>query len=159
MAFLLLPNHVDASGSGLRGLGMKMYSETVCADVCRTCFIASRLSCTANTGKTSPQCYATSTAFQTSMAYCISTHCKEPSLGKIEDYWRNLLAGSTAGPLVAPNRTYGETLKSITTSPSIMVKYGKPLNETSLVDEDKYNAYMNTMLTNEADEYRHSYFA
>ena len=150
-------------GHGLRGLGLHQVDDFVCASICRTCFASSALNCsTIKSGKatSTPQCYVNDYAFSTSLAYCISTHCyTNITLGRIEDYWRNLMPGTANGKAVLANTTYSETLKNVTTRPTVKNKFGTPLNKTSLVDEDKYTAYYRQMMRNQDVEQHSSYFA
>ena len=152
-------------GHGLRGVGITIYGDNLCAAVCRTCLDTSTLKCSTLASSdghaaTSARCYSTDNSFQTSLAYCISTYCHIPSLGQLEDYWQMSLTGDSDNEkLNVPSMTYAEALKSIAVPPTVEAKNNTLLNETSLVAENTYQAYYDAMSLTQEYEFRNGRLA
>jgi len=89
-----------------------------------------------------PQCYATNDFFLQSMAWCISTHCKDVPVAKLEEYWAIDLVGRKANQ-AAPKWSYQESLFKVTEPPTEIADPEEILNTTTLVDEESYQSNYN----------------
>ncbi|KAI1089572.1 hypothetical protein F5B19DRAFT_485143 [Rostrohypoxylon terebratum] len=100
---------------------------------------------------TPPSCHATDDNFLHSMAYCISTHCHDVSLTRLEHYWEYFLVGrSPKQP--TPKEPYSIALLHADPPPKTIVDSQALLNTTTLVDEELYlGAYNSLLLCEETD--------
>ncbi|KAI1441990.1 hypothetical protein F5Y02DRAFT_410403 [Annulohypoxylon stygium] len=106
---------------------------------------------------TSPNCYATDDNFLRSMAYCISTHCRDVSQTRLEHYWEYFLVGrSPKQP--TPKEPYSVALLHADPPPKAIVESRAFLNTTTLVDEEIYSASYNSLVLGEEIETRQSNF-
>lgn len=138
---------------GLIGYGIRMY-DPGCAFACRDTVTSWMLDCgDAGTGGSShhadmemetpsPLCYATNDPFLQTLALCISMHCKDSSVSKLESWWEQYVAGRQPGqPL--PKISYQTALGNVKNVPTAIASEDLALNETSLVDEDAWLANYN----------------
>ncbi|KAF2007501.1 hypothetical protein P154DRAFT_614840 [Amniculicola lignicola CBS 123094] len=140
-------------GHGLIGYGTKMY-DPPCAYACRDLSTGWMLDCgddhEAGQGHhsdmematPSPNCYATNDPFLQTLAWCISTHCQNVKMSKLEKYWKMNVAGrQQVQP--SPKYSYQVALARVTEPPTEIVDSEAVLNTTSLVDEESYVASFN----------------
>lgn len=128
-------------GHGLIGYGINMY-QPFCASGCRDSIKKATLNCTPpmvhgamgghSMATTSPECYATDDAFLTTLAYCVSQHCNDLPVWKIEKWWKANVAGNQESQ-PDPKWTYQETLARIITPPVTTYIAKSALNATNLV--------------------------
>ena len=135
------PNH------GLIGYGISMYKPR-CAYACRDVLSSSTLNCSEHMhmsegmemhmgSETSPECYAGDDAFLQTLAYCMSTHCQNVAVWRLERYWNmNVVGKQAAQPL--PKATYQQTLANMTTNPVSPVVMGEDLNQAMMVSDEDY---------------------
>lgn len=140
-------------GHGLIGYGITMY-QPGCAFACRDTISSATLSCTpadehmdmagmeSMSAKTSPECYATDDIFLETLAYCVSSHCKDVPVWELEKWWKMNVAGNKV-PQPDPKWTFGETLARVTNKPTEILVGENPLNKTSLVTEEDWLANYN----------------
>ncbi|KAF2210465.1 hypothetical protein CERZMDRAFT_60697 [Cercospora zeae-maydis SCOH1-5] len=132
-----------------------MYKPT-CATACRDS-VSNPLNCNGTTDhnhmmkrmggmsmeKPSPECYATSDRFLQSVAYCISQHCQDIEIWKIEQWWSRRIPGSTPGQ-PQPKETYQEALADVIIPPNVTIPTGEMLmDENTLVLYDTWLANYN----------------
>ncbi|KAF2873527.1 ferric reductase like transmembrane component-domain-containing protein [Massariosphaeria phaeospora] len=142
--------HVSSGreGKGFIGYGITMY-DPVCAYACRDTVSAWMLDCgDAGSGghshhsamemeTPSPLCYATNDPFLQTLAWCISTHCKDVPISKLEQYWELNVAGRQSEQ-PSPKYSYQTALAMVTEPPTTVVDPEEILDVTSLVDEESY---------------------
>ncbi|SMR55512.1 unnamed protein product [Zymoseptoria tritici ST99CH_1A5] len=156
------------AGSGFIGYGITMYKPS-CAFACRDAFVGYMLECSTDASPhlskrmsmgsmsgmvTTPECYATDDAFLQSMAYCISTHCSDVPIWRLEKWWATRLTGRGAN-LPQPKQAYSATLAHVTTPPNSTIAKGGFLNQTGLVDEHAWLANFNADNIFEVNEINH----
>jgi hypothetical protein len=88
---------------------------------------------------TSPDCYATDTAYLTTLAYCMSTHCdpeREPTWRR-EKFWSTRVTGDES---VLPKWDYTTALAEVKETPTVVYNASSPdvLEQTVLVSEASY---------------------
>ena len=125
------------------GYGFWWYDPN-CAFSCHDAISAAMLNCTnmgdmGHMGPTSPQCYATDTAYLTTLAYCMKTHCDDDDVPtyKREDFWATKFTGD---PDVMPMWDYATSLAMVKKPPTI--EYNSTagvLNQTMLVSQEDYD--------------------
>ncbi|KAK5690199.1 hypothetical protein LTR97_012387 [Elasticomyces elasticus] len=81
----------------------------------------------------SPICKTTNDIYLQSLAYCISTHCQDIELWKVEQWWQLNVAGRSVVQPV-PNRSLVVP---------VLKGYDEPLTGVSLADEETYLATYN----------------
>jgi len=137
-------------GHGLIGYGIVMYKPP-CAHACRDTISISALNCSTmsmddkggmagmdmGTSTTEPECYATDDTYLQTLAYCISTHCKDVTTWELEKFWTTYAVGRMMGQ-PQPKESYQEALSKVTSAPTQTLVSGDALNQTSLVTEDDY---------------------
>ncbi|KAI1142018.1 hypothetical protein F5Y05DRAFT_402040 [Hypoxylon sp. FL0543] len=148
-----------------------MYNPT-CAYACHDSLSSYQLSCSipggdsghhhmGDTGRpmftTSPDCYATDDNFLRSISYCISTHCPDVSISKLEHYWETSLIGRSPDQ-PTPKEPYTIALLHADPPPNTTADPMKPLNSTTLVSEQVYLGVYNALLYFEQMETRQSTF-
>ena len=148
---------------GLIGYGISMYNP-LCAFACRDVLSTSMLNCsvpmdTSDMGMdmgsaTSPECYATDDAFLQSLAYCISTHCRDAAVWDLERYW-SANAPGTERTQPSPKASYQQTLANIDTEPTGTIVIGEDLNKTMAVSHEDYEASYNAQGVFEKMEIKH----
>ena len=99
---------------------------------------------------TSSECWANSTPYLTSLAWCFKTKCAEFAVpvSKLERFWETDATGQTsAGVKVVPAKwSYAETLTHIEEPPTFrLAATDVDLNQTSLVNERVYLAQWNIL--------------
>ncbi|KAK5722785.1 hypothetical protein LTR15_006018 [Elasticomyces elasticus] len=90
----------------------------------------------------SPKCKTTNDIYLQSLAYCISTHCKDIELWKVEQWWQLNVAGRSVVQPV-PKYSYHEALDRVVTPPNATTPSDEPLTGVSLADEETYLATYN----------------
>lgn len=164
---LLVSSMVSAGrpGHGLIGYGISMYNP-LCAYTCRDVLSSSTLKCSEpmdmsggmgmemDMGDTSPECYATDDAFLETLAYCMSTHCQNVALWRLEKYWIMNVAGTQPNQ-PAPKATYQQTLAKITSRPTNTLVVGENLNQTMITSDKDYAASYNAHGVFEETERNH----
>jgi len=139
----------------LPGYGFSWY-DLVCGFACNSIISGATLVCTATehshghshgSGPTSPDCYATDTAYLTTLAYCMSTHCdplKEPTWRR-EKFWSMRVTGDES---VLPKWAYTTALAEINAPPTAVYNASSPdvLNQTVLVSQGSYEMQSNFMV-------------
>lgn len=139
-------------GHGFIGYGISMY-DPLCAYTCRDTLSTSMLACSEHMdmgmdmsmdmgSDTSPDCYATDDSFLQTLAYCISTHCHDLPIWRLERYWAMNVAG-TLPHQPMPKATYQQTLQNITTRPTITLLTGQDLDKAMIVASGDYEASYN----------------
>ncbi|RDL36018.1 uncharacterized protein BP5553_06630 [Venustampulla echinocandica] len=154
------------AGHGLVGYGITMYNPP-CAFACRSAISSSPLNCTESSldmpghsmmamgsGETTPECYATDDVFLQTLAWCVSSYCKDIPTWKLEKYWKMNVAGIAA---VQPDakESYQQALAKVSSVPTETLVSGDPLNKTSLVSNDDYMTNWNAMIAFEGVEGSH----
>jgi hypothetical protein len=104
--------------------------------------------------ETTPECYATDDAFLQTLAWCMSTHCKDVPVWSLEEYWKMNVAGRMEVQ-PDPKDTYQETLAKMKVAPTETLVNGNPLNKTSLISEDDYLSNLNSLAGFEDSEIKH----
>lgn len=129
------------------GYGFRWY-DPVCGFACNNAIASAPLSCTSTEssgghshmlGPTSPECYASDTAFLTTLAYCMSATCdpiKVPTWQR-EKFWVTEVTGD---PAVEPKWDYSTTLKEVRERPTVEFNSSSrsTLNQTVLVSKVTY---------------------
>ncbi|KAK4975489.1 hypothetical protein LTR42_004700 [Elasticomyces elasticus] len=90
----------------------------------------------------SPICKTTNDIYLQSLAYCISMHCQDIELWKVEQWWQLNVAGRSAVQ-PAPKYSYHEALDRVVTPPNATTPSDEPLTGVSLADEETYLATYN----------------
>ncbi|KAF2841328.1 hypothetical protein M501DRAFT_989858 [Patellaria atrata CBS 101060] len=129
------------------GYGFSWY-DPACGFACNNAISSAPLSCTSTehghshhgSGPTSPECYASDSAYLTTLAYCIKSNCdpaKVPTW-KREKYWATKVI---SGASVAPKWDYSRALEEIIEEPTVEYNSssGAVLNETMLVPMASYD--------------------
>lgn len=167
---LLLPLAVQGSsgrpGYGLIGYGISMYKPP-CAYACKDS-ISNPLNCDEHADhhmrvvrrmsgmdmeKPSPECHASNEPYLQTLAYCMSTHCEDVEVWKLERFWKMNVAGRALHQ-PSPKMTYQEALESIDEAPSKVTPAEEMLHGVSLVDEETYLSSFNGDHTFEIHEGR-----
>ncbi|KAK3379111.1 ferric reductase-like transmembrane component [Lasiosphaeria ovina] len=140
----------------LVGYGNLPY-DPLCAESCLRSFTSYMLACpdTLDSGHGSdmsmmstsaPSCYAASTPFLTSVAWCMSSRCAEHAVAasKLELYWEQTVTGDKA---VAPKWSFSTALENVDPKPPAyqMTAADTELNQTSLVLPDAYLRQWNVL--------------
>lgn len=138
---LLLPAVCQADGRGLIGYGKNMYYP-LCAAVCRGCIEKAPLVCTPHDikggahmhGGTSLECYASDSAYLTTLAYCINQRCgNNYTADIIESYWRqHAVNGGRIVLEPKPAMSFAQALASIETPPAEETVSGEMMNKALL---------------------------
>ena len=102
---------------------------------------------------TDPECYATDDAFLQTLAWCISSRCKD-DFPTLERYWLLNVAGTQA---IQPNPKYSyqQALAMIARPPNETLTAGDPLNTTLSVSDEDYIATFNAQEIFEEQEDLH----
>jgi hypothetical protein len=152
---------------GLIGYGIPMY-DPLCAFSCRAVVSGATLLCSTNEdgghsmpgmtmgmgAMTEPDCYATDDIYLQTMAYCISTHCKDVPNSKLEKYWEvNIVGDQSDQP--KPKKSYQQALASIKDTPTETIVSGEQLNKTGLVSDEDYTMNWNSQMSFERAEDTH----
>lgn len=87
--------------------------------------------------KTSPECYTTDEAFLTTLAYCVSQHCHDLPVWRIEKWWKSNVAG-TQQLQPDPKWTFQEAMAKIKIAPVPAYSEKIPLNITSTISDDMW---------------------
>ena len=176
LSLLVLALHLASSecevttsraGHGLIGYGIDMYDPN-CAYTCRGVLASSALECSipAMSGsgtstsmsmdaETEPACFASDDTFLQTLAWCISTHCKnEVPIYVLEKYWLRNVAG-TQSVQPSPKYSYQQALAKIAGDPTETINSGNPLNTTSVVAEEDFIANFNAQAIFQAEEILH----
>jgi hypothetical protein len=133
------------------GLGTR-YNDPSCAYACRASISSAPLVCSGHghggahshgSPPTSPQCRSEDTAFLTTLAYCINTHCQEVPLWQLEQYWAQQATGSVSVP---PKWDYSAALVHVTTSPNTTYVAATTLDYTALVSPRTFNVQQKFIL-------------
>jgi hypothetical protein len=124
----------------------------VCGHACRLAIQEDRLECTSNeTKSTSAGCYASSTPYLTTLAYCLSTKCESETYAELNSFWSRYTIGTTS-PQPPPQLSYKVALQKAGT-PNETVNTGTLLTEASLVPEDTYQFQVKELNSwNEAED-------
>lgn len=171
-AALLLPLAVEAAsgrpGHGLIGYGITMYKPP-CAYACQAS-ISNPLNCNEHDAHDmqmirrmsgmdmdtpSPECYATNEPYLQTLAYCMSTHCSDVEVWKLERFWKMNIAGRKLDQ-PSPKMSYQQALESLTQAPDEVIPAEEMLHVASLVDEEAYLSGYGGDHTFEINEERHS---
>jgi hypothetical protein len=126
------------------GYGFSWY-DPVCGFACNKAIASAPLSCTSSgghshaSGPTSPECYASDTAFLTTLAHCMNSTCdpiKVPTW-QMEKFWATKVTGDAA---VVPKWDYSKTLKEVSERPTVEYNSSSKgiLNQTMLVSKATY---------------------
>lgn len=112
--------------------------------------------------KETPECYANNDRFLQSVAYCISQHCQDVEIWKIERWWTTKMPGTKPGQ-PEPKESYQQTLARVMTPPNVTIPTDQVLmDENTLVEEETWLAHYNGDLIfekNEATHVRYGYDA
>jgi hypothetical protein len=141
--------------SGFVGYGIAAM-KPFCAFACRDSISGATLNCSeamsddmggmSGMGEmvmTDPECYAKDDAFLQTLAWCVQSHCKDIPAWKLEQYWKDNVAGSYANQ-PDPKDTYQQALAKVKGAPTTVYNETGSLNKTSIVSEDLwYAAYNN----------------
>ena len=139
--------YVPPSGYAFPGYGFSWF-DPVCADACQYPIASALLSCTATepsgdhaTGAapSSPECFASDTAFLTTLAYCMNSTCdpiKVPTWQR-EKFWATKVTGD---PALVPKWDYSRALEEVTARPTVEFNPMSRdiLNQTVLVGSATY---------------------
>jgi hypothetical protein len=121
------------------GLGVR-YNDPSCVYACRASISSAPLACSGHghgdahshgAPPTSPECRGEDTAFLTTLAYCISTHCQDVPLWRVEQYWALQATGS---PAALAKWDYSTALSQVTTAPNKTYVSATTLDYTALVN-------------------------
>lgn len=167
--FLLVVGEGDSNvvRHGLIGYGISMY-KPVCAFSCRAVVSGATLSCSTEDmegmsmsgmsmdmgASTSAECYSTDDSYLQTVAWCISTRCKDVPTSKLEEYWENNVVGDQKVQ-PKPKESYQQALAAVTKAPTETMVSGNPLNKTSLVGDDDYDSNLNALSAFETFEDSH----
>jgi hypothetical protein len=147
---------------GLTGLPANSY-DPVCGTACIRSFYAMTLDCSTEgetigmvTLSTSTECYAQSTAYLTSVAWCTHVQCQgwQPPADLLEYWWDMQITGQkTAGARTVPAKwTYGQALVQITSAPTVQLIAGDTvLNTTALVPLSVWQAQYNVLYSTQRE--------
>lgn len=171
-AVLLLTTAVQGSsgrpGYGLIGYGISMYKPP-CAYACKDS-ISNPLNCNdhdehdmhmvrrmsgMDMEEPSPECYASNEPYLQTLAHCMSTHCEDVEVWKLERFWEMNVAGRKLHQ-PSPKMSYQEALDSIAEAPTEIIPAEEMLHVASLVDEETWLAAYGGDHTFEMNEGRHS---
>lgn len=115
-----------------------------CANACYSSLASYRLDCSEIQGDpndhhalviTTAECRRDNYDFLTSVAWCLSTKCKEYddlSVGEIETFWGKTV---TSDPTVQPIWPYSVALANITQEPTVVLGHGGTINTTVVTPE------------------------
>jgi hypothetical protein len=136
------------------GLRQNIYIPR-CAHACRITIQESPLECSYK-GTTAAQCYASDDPYLETLAFCISSHCKNESNAAIDIFWSKYVVGwELATP--QPIFTY-KTALSHAGQPNSILKYGKLLERVSIVAPTEYTlGYASLTDWNDSEEYHTKY--
>ncbi|CBX94945.1 hypothetical protein IAQ61_008388, partial [Plenodomus lingam] len=131
---------------GLVGYGINAYKPR-CAFACRDAIAGATLKCSTVMEMegmdpmviTEPACYATDDAFLQTLAWCISSRCKQVQAWALEKFWVENVAGTLAVQ-PDPKETYQEALEKVEGVPSVEYAGTGSLNVTSVVAEEPWFA-------------------
>jgi hypothetical protein len=120
------------------------WSDPNCAFSCHNSISGAMLECTmpekaGHMGPTPPDCYASDTAYLTTLAYCMKSHCDDDHVSTVEreKFWAFKFTGD---PAVAPKWDYSTSLAKVAEPPTI--EYNSTtgvLNQTMLVPQEAYD--------------------
>ncbi|KAF2856500.1 ferric reductase-like protein transmembrane component 4 [Plenodomus tracheiphilus IPT5] len=135
---------------GLVGYGINAFHPR-CAFACRDSIAGATLNCSETMDMdgmdpmvmTEPDCYATDDIFLQTLAWCISSRCKDVAAWKLEKFWVENVAGTLADQ-PNPKETYREALEKVDAIPSVEYAGTGSLNVTSVVAEESWFAAYNT---------------
>ncbi|KAH9868177.1 hypothetical protein J1614_007249 [Plenodomus biglobosus] len=134
---------------GLIGYGIPVFNPP-CAFACRDAIAGATLQCSLVTEMhgmepmvtTEPACYASDDAFLQTLAWCVSTHCKQVAAWQLEKFWVENVAGTFAVQ-PDPKETYQEALGKIDEAPVVEYAGTGSLNVTSVVAGEPWLAAFN----------------
>jgi hypothetical protein len=147
---------------GLTGFPANSY-DPICATACLRSFSMLTLNCSSEgvtvgmvTFQTSTECYATNTAYLTSVAWCAHTKCMDfkPSASLLEYWWDMQITGQkSAGVVTVPAKwTYAEALAQVETPPTIQLQLADTtLNTTSLTSPNVYKPQYNVLYSTQRE--------
>lgn len=131
----------------LPGYGFSWY-DPVCGFACNNIISGATLACTVadhshghshGSGPTSPDCYASDTAYLTTLAYCLNASCDPHDVPtwRREKFWATRVTGDES---VLPKWDYTTALAKITEPPTVVYNASSPdvLNQTVLVSQASY---------------------
>ena len=106
---------------------------------------------------TSPQCFASDSAYLTTLAWCINTKCAPDHIPawKLELFWAQQ---STSDPTVAPKWTYAQALESVTQPPTRVLASSDVLNYTALANDSVWALQATTLQSVYREEALHAKF-
>ncbi|KAI8937647.1 hypothetical protein NX059_005352 [Plenodomus lindquistii] len=149
---------------GLVGYGINAFKPR-CAFACRDAIAGATLNCSMvmemegmeSMSETEPDCYATDDAFLQTLAWCISSRCKDVAAWELEKYWVENVPGTLAVQ-PDPKSTYQEALDKVEGTPSVEYGGTGSLNTTSVVAEEPWFAAYNTNTVFGDQEIQHERF-
>ena len=133
------------------GLGSR-YNDPSCAYACRASISSAPLACSGRghggshshgAPPTSPECRSEDTPFLTTLAYCLSTHCQDVPLWRLEEFWALQVTGS---PAVPAKWTYSAARDQVATSPDKTYVPATELNYTALVNSKTFGVQQKFIL-------------
>lgn len=141
--------------TGFVGYGVDAF-DPFCAFACRDAISGATLNCSQlasdDMGGMSdmsgmimmePECYATGDASLQTLVWCVQSHCKDIPVWKLEQFWKNNVAGSYEHQPDLKD-TYQQALAKIDGSPIAVYNETGSLNETSITSEILWFAAYNT---------------
>lgn len=141
--------------SGFVGYGINAM-DPFCAFACRDSISGATLNCSqvmsddmggmsgmSSMVMTEPDCFATNDAFLQTLAWCVQSHCKDISTWKLEQFWKENVAGTYAHQ-PDPKYTYQTALAKSNGAPTTVYNGTGWLNDTSIVSEDLWFTAYNT---------------
>lgn len=107
-------------------------------------------------GSTSAECFASDTAWLTTLANCINATCTHVAPWELEKYWTERVTGRFTG--VEPKWTFQETLMRMdgTQPPSRQLKENEMLDFTAAFDEETWESTRGALEYFENAERTHS---
>ena len=138
----------------LVGYGLFPY-DPLCAESCLRSLTGYTLECTMPamdhgdmmmmSSSTTPDCFASDTAFLTTVAWCFNTKCAEFNIpvSKLQFYWEKFVTGSSKVPA---KWTYPIALSKVTSPPThVLNSSDTDLTVTSIVSPDMYLKQWNVL--------------
>lgn len=134
----------------LPGYGFSWY-DVPCAWACYNSLSGAPLACTSmddssghshGAGPTSPECRAGDTAFLTTLAYCMDSHCdavKTPTWRR-ERFWSSHVTGDKT---ILPKWAYSTALDAIPEPPTTVFNSSEVLNQTTILGQEAYDKQYN----------------
>ena len=144
------------TSSHFPGYGFKWYS-LVCGNACHDAIASATLSCTSmdHSGDhagmsmtTSPDCYASDSAFLTTLALCMNTTCDPLTAPtwRREKFWNT---EATGDPTIPPKWDYSRAVEEVQGRPTAEFNSTSTdtLNQTMVVTEETYEIQREFMIT------------